>query len=777
MDPEAQNKAEVHAAEKPLKAGAADEQQSFIPVKEKVIDVRPCDNPLQEGDDGYIDVFVQAPQKAWSALNMPSWCKTTKLSEDHIKACSKLVEEMKVLEAKVDAMVEESTKKEEPRPGTRGKPQVFCRVRPVSKKEKEQSEGLIEGLKTETDVAEEKDATVAAMPNAGQTLKGVLGTECNNEGTFKHTLGKHIDVMVRGGSVSVFAYGHSGTGKTHTTLGYLDEPGLFKLACAELFKVIDAHNNSEDPKVVEARKTSGKLMLQVRFSELYLGRAYDLLNKREELVLREDERGEVHLRGQTVRHADGRAETRDQKFQHIRDLDHLLEILEDGIKMRAVGSSNIHDQSSRSHAMLEMELVSEALVQAREDLVSSLGVLVPIDARRQMLEKRCASLLHYSPQRVTLKSGDHEYGEASDFTSGGDTSIYEVFTVVMMRLAHFHNHRMVSLYDEVEDFFRRHCDIPYGSQESYMNYITKNPAYKALKPHWEEMKDWWTVEGWVKGHENLGKEMVQLFNDYENALPKVLDAKKKIRDIKAALDGNIAGVLTLVDLAGADHDTRDLAQATKTELAESAQINSELATLKGVMSGLAKNTRRLPWRDQKLTMVLKRVLMPPAGGDTQPIMIACVSPSDTQTRDTLNTIHYAQMVTGVDEKAKKKGAPKKKKAPARPRNEGAINEIRAIYAEYVPEKTKEDVEKILGKFKGREQMLLAKMKAKYVNAKPASEKPAAKAAAEAKPAAAEEPKATEEDNKSQEPAKAVETKKSGGVGGAVLKLCMGEGAE
>lgn len=682
--------------------------------------------------DGDIMAKLGAPSDtAWGALSLHCYVKTTGLSEAQLADCDKQIANIREQEercAKMKATVNEVAK---PAEGKSGKPKVFVRVRPVSSEEKKTSEDLIDGLAIETDVAED-GKSVQAMATAGQAIAGLLGPKSNNEETFKLMLHSHLETVLSGGSVSVFAYGHSGTGKTHTTLGYRAEPGLFKLACEEIFRVI-AEKNKE--------LNDDRLMLQVRFSELHLGRAYDLLNKRAQLMLREDDKGEVHLRAQTVFHEDGRAETRDQQFVHVKDLYHLLEILDDGIKMRAVGSSNIHDQSSRSHAMLEMELVSEKLVQAREDLIVARGNLVPLDQQRQILDKRCAALLYYDP------NGDKPM-EGSEFESGGDTSLYEVFFVEYLRLSYMISIGQASR-DALDNLFLRHCDAGFKDEAQFMAYIKKIGAYKTIESYWEGMKDWWTQEGWLKGHAALAAELDSLHKKYAEEYPKIQDALDRIKAVQKEFEGKLGGMLCLVDLAGADHDTRDLSAATKQELAESAQINSELATLKGVMSGLAKKKGRLPWRDQKLTMVLKRVLAPPAGGDSQALMIACISPSITQERDTLNTLHYAQMVAGAP--AKSRAAPAKRKPIGRRQADPAtVKQIREIYKEHCPDKTEADVDGILKKFAGREQILLSKMKAKYVVNKPKEDAPMAEPAE----AAAEPAKAPKEDAAMAEPAQA-----------------------
>ena len=49
----------------------------------------------------------------------------------------------------------------------------------------------------------------------------------------------------------------------------------------------------------------------------------------------------------------------------------LLCSFQKGITRRAVGSSNIHDESSRSHAFLEIEIVNQELIDAREAVLEA----------------------------------------------------------------------------------------------------------------------------------------------------------------------------------------------------------------------------------------------------------------------------------------------------------------------------------------------------------------------------------------------------------------------
>merc|ERR1711879_308070 len=194
-----------------------------------------------------------------------------------------------------------------------------------------------------------------------------------------------------------------------------------------------------------------------------------------------------------------------------------------------------------------------------------------------------------------------------------------------------------------------------------------------------------------------------------------INEERKAYIIESAKNGNaVGGRLTLVDLAGADHDTRDFSKATKQELKESAKINTELFTLGSIMRGLALQANRLPWRDEKLTLFLKNILMPKESltGVVQSIMVANVSPSTSMRKDVVNTLRYAQRVAGLSEKQIDAGVDK---------NFQTKQNIRDIYHKHT-DKTDEEIDVILGKFQGRERMLFQKVMKKYAWSKPQEKK-------------------------------------------------------
>jgi len=72
---------------------------------------------------------------------------------------------------------------------------------------------------------------------------------------------------------------------------------------------------------------------------------------------------------------------RDQHSVAISTSDGLAALLLRGLEQRAVGASSVHDQSSRSHAHLEIEIVNPALVQAREAVMQAEALVHPVGKR------------------------------------------------------------------------------------------------------------------------------------------------------------------------------------------------------------------------------------------------------------------------------------------------------------------------------------------------------------------------------------------------------------
>lgn len=117
-------------------------------------------------------------------------------------------------------------------------------------------------------------------------------------------------------------------------------------------------------------------------------------------------------------------------------------------------------------------------------------------------------------------------------------------------------------------------------------------------------------------------------------------------------DGSFQHLLSkfhFVDLAGSERLKRTNAEGDRKK--EGISINQGLLALGNVISALGDDTRKsahihVPYRDSKLTRMLQDSL----GGNSQTLMLACVSPSDTNYGETVNTLNYANRARNIKNK-------------------------------------------------------------------------------------------------------------------------------
>ncbi|XP_065623655.1 kinesin-like protein KIN-8B [Quercus suber] len=99
------------------------------------------------------------------------------------------------------------------------------------------------------------------------------------------------------------------------------------------------------------------------------------------------------------------------------------------------------------------------------------------------------------------------------------------------------------------------------------------------------------------------------------------------------------GKLALVDLAGSERASETHNGGQK--LRDGANINRSLLALANCINALGKQQKKglayVPYRNSKLTRILKDGL----SGNSQTVMVATVSPADSQYHHTVNTLKYA----------------------------------------------------------------------------------------------------------------------------------------
>ncbi|XP_009792660.1 kinesin-like protein KIN-5D isoform X1 [Nicotiana sylvestris] len=104
------------------------------------------------------------------------------------------------------------------------------------------------------------------------------------------------------------------------------------------------------------------------------------------------------------------------------------------------------------------------------------------------------------------------------------------------------------------------------------------------------------------------------------------------------------GKLNLVDLAGSENISRSGAREGRAR--EAGEINKSLLTLGRVINALVEHSGHIPYRDSKLTRLLRDSL----GGKTKTCIIATISPSVHCLEETLSTLDYAHRAKNIKNK-------------------------------------------------------------------------------------------------------------------------------
>ncbi|XP_009696503.1 PREDICTED: kinesin-like protein KIF24, partial [Cariama cristata] len=162
----------------------------------------------------------------------------------------------------------------------------------------------------------------------------VFGESCTNHDVYMKTAHPLIQHIFNGGNATCFAYGQTGAGKTYTMIGTHRNPGLYALAAKDIFRHLEASQSRKD------------LLVLISFYEIYCGQLYDLLNGRKRLFAREDSKHVVQIVG--------------LREVQVDSVDLLLEVILKGGKERSTGVTGVNSDSSRSHAIIQIQIKDTA---------------------------------------------------------------------------------------------------------------------------------------------------------------------------------------------------------------------------------------------------------------------------------------------------------------------------------------------------------------------------------------------------------------------------------
>ena len=156
-----------------------------------------------------------------------------------------------------------------------------------------------------------------------------FGHEDDNQAIYRECVLPLVAETFKGAKTTCFAYGQTGSGKTFTMMGTPDGsvPGLYLLAADDVIRFLDMYTDLE---------------LYLSFYEIYCGKLYDLLNDRANVFCREDGKQKVNIVNLTE--------------MAVTSVEEIMDVLVVGMQLRASGKTGANDQSSRSHAVMQMVL-------------------------------------------------------------------------------------------------------------------------------------------------------------------------------------------------------------------------------------------------------------------------------------------------------------------------------------------------------------------------------------------------------------------------------------
>ncbi|XP_047330944.1 kinesin-like protein KIN-13A [Impatiens glandulifera] len=204
---------------------------------------------------------------------------------------------------------------------------VVVRKRPLNKKETAKKEEdivtVIDGSYLTVHEPKLKVDLTAYVEKHEFCFDAVLNEYVTNDEVYRMTVEPIIPTIFQRTKATCFAYGQTGSGKTFTM-----QP-LPLRAAEDIVRLL--HHPTY---------CNQKLKLWLSFFEIYGGKLFDLLSERKKLCMREDGRQQVCIVGL-------------QEFE-VSDVQIVKEYIERGNAARSTGTTGANEESSRSHAILQL---------------------------------------------------------------------------------------------------------------------------------------------------------------------------------------------------------------------------------------------------------------------------------------------------------------------------------------------------------------------------------------------------------------------------------------
>ncbi|KAI9599190.1 P-loop containing nucleoside triphosphate hydrolase protein [Syncephalis fuscata] len=199
---------------------------------------------------------------------------------------------------------------------------VLCRVRPFLAHENEDETVKVDN--TAVEISNLRSRSEIYRFN----FDGCYDARASQGQIFKQHIQPLVENVFKGLSTTVFCYGVTGAGKTHTIQGSEKQPGIIPRTLGLIF---------------DAKKQRSNMTIRISYMEIYREIVYDLLIPRDAnpasgLAIREDAQRNIFV-----------AQLSEHKVDTYADFDRLFK---QACKGRSTASTKLNGNSSRSHAIL-----------------------------------------------------------------------------------------------------------------------------------------------------------------------------------------------------------------------------------------------------------------------------------------------------------------------------------------------------------------------------------------------------------------------------------------
>ncbi|CAD7943855.1 unnamed protein product [Amoebophrya sp. A25] len=178
-------------------------------------------------------------------------------------------------------------------------------------------------------------------PNAAKsfTFDAVYDWNSTQVAIYEETTSIIVDSTLDGYNGTVFAYGQTGTGKTHTMVGNLDIADLVGMI-PRAFGHIMAH--------IETNTEQAQFLVRASYLEIYNEEIRDLLSKnpKTKLELKDNPETGVYVK--------------DLSAFVVKSVDEMHQVMAQGTRNRSVGQTKMNETSSRSHSIFTITIETSA---------------------------------------------------------------------------------------------------------------------------------------------------------------------------------------------------------------------------------------------------------------------------------------------------------------------------------------------------------------------------------------------------------------------------------